>query len=345
MRLVFAYPGDLQLRTGGYGYDRRLIAALEDAGWQVDLLPLGEGFPDAAPSAIAKAEQALCALADDTLVMIDGLAFGVLDAFAARQGDRLKLVALVHHPLALETGLSRERVETFRQCETRALEHARQIVVTSPETARELERGFATSRDRITVAVPGTDPAPQARTSAGAPHVLSIGSLTPRKGHDILVAALKRVEDLAWTATIAGSRNLDGETAAAIERQIDALGLGGRVRLAGAVEETGPLYAGADLFALASRYEGYGMVFAEALSHGLPIIACRAGAVPDVVPEEAGFLVNVDDVDAFAVALRSVIADPDMRRSKMEAARRAGSALPRWEETGRIVSDMLEELR
>ncbi|WP_246750398.1 glycosyltransferase family 4 protein [Martelella lutilitoris] len=344
MRLVFAYPGDLQLRTGGYGYDRRLIAALEDAGWQVDLLPLGDGFPEPVDGVKRAAEQALCALADDTLVMIDGLAFGILDDFAAWQGDRLKFVALVHHPLALETGLTRERAEALRKSESRALEHARQIVVTSPETARELERGFATSRDRITVAVPGTDPAPQARGSGGAAHVLSIGSLTPRKGHDILVAALKRVEDLAWTATIAGSRNLDGGTAAAIERQIDALGLGGRVRLAGAVEETGPLYAGADVFALASRYEGYGMVFAEALSHGLPIIACRAGAVPDVVPEEAGFLVEVDDVDAFAAALRALLSDPDIRRRKMEAACRAGSALPRWDETGLIVSDMLEKL-
>ncbi|WP_246072140.1 glycosyltransferase [Martelella lutilitoris] len=344
MRLVFAYPGNLQLRTGGYGYDRRLIAALEEAGWQVDLLPLGDGFPDAAPAAIARAEQALSALADDTLVMIDGLAFGVLDGFAAREGERLNLVALVHHPLALETGLSRERAEVFRKSETQALEHARHIIVTSPETARELERGFAVAPDRITIAVPGTDPASHAHGSGDIPHILSIGSLTPRKGHDVLVAALGKVEDLAWTATIAGSRDLDGETAAAIERQIEALGLGGRVRLTGAVDDTGPLYAGADLFALASRYEGYGMVFAEALARGLPVIGCRAGAVPDVVPEEAGFLVDVDNVDAFAAALRALLSDPDIRRRKTKGARRAGSALPRWDETGRIVSDMLEKL-
>ncbi len=344
MRLVFAYPGDLQLRTGGYGYDRRLIATLEDAGWQVDLLPLGDGFPDAGPATIDKAEKALSALADDALVMIDGLAFGVLDGFAAREGERLKLVALVHHPLALETGLSRARAEALRESETRALEYARHTIVTSPETARELERGFAVSRDRITIAVPGTDPAPQARGSGGIPHILSIGSLTPRKGHDVLVAALGKVADLAWTATIAGSRDLDGETAAALERQIEALSLGGRIRLAGAVDDTGPLYAGADLFALASRYEGYGMVFAEALAHGLPVIGCRAGAVPDVVPEEAGFLVDVDDADAFAAALRALLCDPDIRRDKTEGARRAGEALPRWDETGRIVSDMLEKL-
>ena len=233
MRLVFAYPGNLALRTGGYGYDRRLIAALEDAGWHVRLLPLGEGFPAPENAVKRAAEKALSDLPDDTLVMIDGLAFGVLDDFAARVGDRLKLVALVHHPLALETGLTPDRASVLRESETRTLAHVRHVVVTSPETARELEAGFAVTRDRITIAVPGTDPAPQAAGSGGTPHILSIGSLTPRKGHDILVAALKQVEDLDWTATIAGSRDLDPATAMAIERQIGDTGLSGRIRLAG----------------------------------------------------------------------------------------------------------------
>ncbi|MBB4122729.1 glycosyltransferase family 4 protein [Martelella radicis] len=344
MRLVFAYPGNLALRTGGYGYDRRLIAALEDEGWQVDLLPLGDGFPDADAVATDRAEAALSALPDGALVMIDGLAFGILDGFAAREGGRLELVALVHHPLALETGLSPERSEILRKSETRALEHARHVVVTSPETARELTAGFAVAPERITVAVPGTDPAPEARGSGGKPHILSIGSLTPRKGHGILVAALKMVEDLDWTATIAGSRDLDPATSKTIERQIGEAGLADRITLSGAVDDTRPLYAGADLFALASRYEGYGMVFAEALACGLPVVACRAGAVPDVVPESAGVLVPVDDAAAFAEALRNFLSNPDLRRLKAAGAREAGARLHDWHETGRTVSKMLKEI-
>ncbi|AJY45906.1 glycosyltransferase family 4 protein [Martelella endophytica] len=344
MNLVFAYPGDLSLRTGGYGYDRRLIATFEAEGWQVRLLPLGDGFPAPTDATRRAAEEALSSLADGQLVMIDGLAFGVLDDFAAREAGRLRLVALVHHPLALETGLGPDEAMALRRSETRALEHVRHIVVTSPETARELETGFGVGRDRITVAVPGTDPAPQAAGSGGVPHILSIGSLTRRKGHDILIAALKQIEDLDWTATIAGSRDLDPKAAAALDRQIGEAGLSGRVRLVGAVEDTDALYAGADVFALASRYEGYGMVFAEALARGLPIVACRAGAVPDVVPQTAGTLVPVDDVSAFADALRSLLSDHDLRRSKAAGARAAGARLPDWRETGKIVSQMLERI-
>ena len=86
------------------------------------------------------------------------------------------------------------------------------------------------------------------------------------------------------------------------------------------------------------------MVFAEALSHGLPIVACHAGAVPEVVPEEAGFLVPVDDVDAFSAALRHLLSDPDERSAKAEGARRAGAILPDWAETVKIISNALDKI-
>ncbi|MET3599695.1 glycosyltransferase involved in cell wall biosynthesis [Martelella mangrovi] len=345
MRLVFAFPGNLDLKTGGYGYDRRLIAELEALGWQVDLLPLGDGFPHPDAAVLEAAENALSALRDDTLVMIDGLAFGVLDQWAARQAGRLIVVALVHHPLAFETGLSQDRAEALLRSEAGALSHARHVIVTSPETARALVAGYGVAEENISIAAPGTDRPASAAACNEVPHILSVGALTPRKGHDVLVDALKRVEDLSWTATIVGSPSLDVDMAAKIARQIDDLGLGERITLAGTVEDIGPFFAGADLFALASRYEGYGMVFAEALAHGLPIIACRAGAVPDVVPETAGILVPVDDGDAFAGALRSLICDAGLRRQKTEGARQAGARLPGWAQTGRLVSDVLEQMR
>lgn len=343
-QLVFAYPGDLSTRTGGYGYDRRMIAGLEALGWDVELLALGDGFPAPELAVKQNAERLLSALPDGALVMIDGLAFGILDDWATREAARLGIVALVHHPLALETGLDADRQAVLHESERKALSFARHIVVTSPETGREVESRFAIPPDDITVALPGTDPAPVSACDGDPPHIVSVGSLIPRKAHHVLVDALKRIENLPWSATIAGSRDMDPPTAQALERQIASLGLHDRILLAGDCDDTRALLATTDIFALASRYEGYGMVFAEALSQGVPVIACRAGAIPDVVPPDAGILVPVDDSAAFAEALEKMITDKAFHAEMAAAARRAGERLPGWDDTARTISEALEAI-
>ncbi|XUY28717.1 glycosyltransferase family 4 protein [Agrobacterium sp. rho-8.1] len=343
--LIFAYPGDLKLRTGGYGYDREIIRELRHLGWEVTLLPLGDGFPSPSPETLREAERRLSALEDNTLVMIDGLAFGVMDAWAAREADRLRIIALVHHPLALETGLSEEQQTQVRQSETRALSAVRHIFVTSPMTAGELKKTFGVSGLKITVALPGTvKPQVSRKVENDIPQILSVGSLTQRKGHDILISALATVRELDWRATIIGSPHLDPGVADRLEDQIRTLNLSSRIALAGESDDLAAAYAKADIFALASRYEGYGMVFAEALSFGLPIVACKAGAVPDVVPSEAGLLVPVDDVEAIASALRLLLTDRQERGRRAEAAARAGALLPGWKDTANIISTTLKEV-
>ncbi|KQS74391.1 glycosyl transferase [Rhizobium sp. Leaf384] len=343
-RLVFAYPGDLSLKTGGYGYDRRLIHGLEHLGWHVEPVSLGEGFPMPTTDVLARAEAQFSALPDGALVMIDGLAFGVMDRWAEREGARLRIVALVHHPLSLETGLPAAVAARLRESEREALRFVRHVVVTSAETARTLSEDYGVAPAEITVAVPGTDrpqPGNHAVRDAGPPHIISVGTLTRRKGHDVLIAALAKLRDLPWRASIIGNQTLDPVTAAALADQVVALGLSDRVTLCGERDDiAGELQTG-DIFALASRYEGYGMVFAEALAQGLPIVACRAGAISEVVPPQAGVLVTVDDIDGFADALRTFITDPLVRRRFADAAAMAGRLLPRWQDTARTVSDRL----
>lgn len=343
--LTFAYPGRLDLNTGGYIYDRRLIDGLRELGWRVDPLGLGDGFPFPSPDGLAEAENRLSALADGSLVLVDGLAFGVLDQWAYREKTRLKIIALVHHPLALETGLTQAQQQDLRDSERMALSTTRHVFVTSPVTARELGTHYDMAQADITIARPGTDKAAEMAAGGGRPpHILSIGTLCRRKGHDILIAALKRIEHLEWRATIIGSRDLDPQTAAALAAQIRNLGLSGRVILAGECPDTRSAIAGADIFALASRYEGYGMVFAEALSQGLPIVACRAGAVPDVVPVDAGILVPVDNVSAFSGALCHLLENPDERLERSQASARAGALLPGWQDTARLIGQSLERI-
>ena len=342
--LIFAYPGELSLRTGGYAYDRKVIDGLRSLGWTVSLMPLGDGFPVPSDATVKSAGKMLSALPDETLVVIDGLAFGVLDAWATAEATRLRIVALVHHPLALETGLSEDEQTRFRASEQAALSAARHVIVTSPMTAREVSANYGVEATRITVALPGTERAEFSPADNPVPQILSVGTLSRRKGHDVLLSALKSIEDLGWEAKIIGSRTLDPATSAQLARQVDELDLADRVQLAGEVDDPKGYFAGADIFALASRYEGYGMVFAEALSHGLPIVACKAGAVPDVVPADAGILVSVDDADAFGQALRRLLTDPDERQRRANAARQAGAQLPDWPETAQIISDTLDRI-
>lgn len=313
-------------------------------GWRVTHLawPSSFPFPDAAD--LAAAERSLAACPDGSRVMIDGLAFGALPELAEKEGSRLCLVALVHHPLAHETGLIEDDRARLFDSERRALAAARAIIVTSGTTATTLAAEFGVPPDRITVARPGCDavsPAIGGRAGNDSPRLLSIGTVTPRKGHDILVEALARIADLPWTLTIAGSLDRAPAIAAALVRQIEDYRLGDRIRLVGEIEGTAALYRSADIFVLASRYEGYGMVFAEALRHGLPVVGTLAGAIPEIVPATAGILVPAGDAPALGAALRDLIVNPTRLAVLAGGARAAGASLPSWEEPANWISSML----
>ena len=234
--VTFAVPGDIATSTGGYAYDRRIIAELRRLGWDVDLLPLGDGFPAPSAEQIAVAQARLLAIATDRPVVIDGLAFGVLPEVAATLHARQPVVALIHHPLACETGLVPGRVQQLEDSERRALAAARLVVTTSRPTADLLVARFGVPPARIEVILPGTDRVPLSAGSGGPEvELLSVGAIVPRKGFDLLVEALARLADLPWRLTIAGDRERDPGAVARLDAAVARHGLHDRIRSLGAV--------------------------------------------------------------------------------------------------------------
>jgi glycosyltransferase involved in cell wall biosynthesis len=325
-------PGDLASLTGGYGYDRRIIDELRARGWSIDIESLDASFPQPTVEARRHAAQVLRACADGSVVVVDGLAFGALADEAERERRRLRLIALVHHPLAHESGLDAASAERLFHSERRALACARLVVVTSQRTADTLA-AFDVPADRIVVVEPGTDPAPIASGSRGdAVHLLTVASVTARKGYDVLVDALATVHSSNWHLTCVGGLDRDREHVRQLRTAIDRSGLAGRMTFAGelAGEALATQYDRADVFVLPTRYEGYGMVVAEALAHGLPVVSTRTGAIPELVGEDAGLIVEPGNAAALASALQRVIDDRDERERLARGARRTRARLPTW---------------
>jgi glycosyltransferase involved in cell wall biosynthesis len=345
--VVFAVPGDLATPTGGYAYDRRMIQELGPLGWHTEVIDLGEGFPRPTAAVRAEACARLCALPAGRPIVVDGLAWGVLPEAAAAMDGSHQLVGLVHHPLALESGLTAAEAATLRDSERAALSLARHVVTTSAATARLVTADFGVLPERLTVVEPGTDRVVlPARESGPTVSLLAVGSVVPRKGYDVLVASLATLAELPWLLLIVGDRERDPETARALDADIERLGLTERISFTGAVapERLSLHYVAADLFVLPSRFEGYGMAFAEAIAHGLPVVGTTAGAIPDTVPAGAGVLVPPDDVDALAAVLLRLIECPHERQRLAEGSRIAASQLPTWQAQAALFASVLEQL-
>ncbi len=332
--IYFAIPGDINRLTGGYGYDRRLMSELSKLGFTLQHLQLANSFPEPDSQALYDTEAQLARLPEGALVLIDGLAFGAMATIAERHCQRLKIIALCHHPLALETGLAAERVPALHREEQHALAFAAAVIVTSRNTARILEQTYAVPTSKITVALPGTDKQQFAPCIGAPPILLSVATLTPRKAHDTLIDALAQIAHLPWQARFVGGDDFDTEWATYLRNKVAALSLVTRIEFVGNLADLGGEYSQADVFVLPSLFEGYGMAFAEALSFGLPVVAARAGIL--VPPANAAGLAD---------ALTQLLTDPTRRQRLQLGAQQAAHSLPTWADTAAIVGHLIQQVR
>jgi glycosyltransferase involved in cell wall biosynthesis len=343
---AFVIPGDITLATGGYAYDRRVLAGLAAHGVTVTHVALPGAWPNPGDADIEAAAVLLAGLPADTTLLIDGLAYGVFpSSLLARIKQRV--VALCHHPLGLETGIDPDRARELVLLETAALARADRIVVTSNLTKRLIGSDFAVAPELMTVAEPGTDRAERSYGGDGPTiNLLAVGSIVPRKGYLVLLDALARIDKRGlgnWHLDVVGSVRDQAEYQRVVGA-IEEAGLGDRVALLGAVNDDNleALYQNADLFVMPSLFEGYGMVLGEAMARGVPILCTTGGAAAETVPDGAGVKVPPGDVEALAEELGNCIADPSGLRDMADPSWAAGQNLPTWDDTCRIIASVIK---
>jgi glycosyltransferase involved in cell wall biosynthesis len=323
--------------SGGNVYDLRLAAALRTRGRDVAVHE----------TTVDGLSELLAVLPDGATAVVDGLVGSAAPDALARARDRLGLVMLVHLPIGLAVAGSTPQSETQSEAESRAIAAVDAVVCTSRWTSDWLAEAYDVPADRLHVVVPGAEKSPLAEGSFPGDRLLSVGAITPVKGHDVLVEALSSLTELRWTWSLVGA-SVDAEHATRLWAALWEAGLDDRVTLAGALtgSDLAAAYANADLLVLPSRHETYGIVASEALARGVPVLATDVGGVREALGAAPGglvpgLLVPGEDPAALAMALREWLTTPDLRtRLRSLAAERRG-ALEGWDVAAAAVEDVL----
>jgi len=333
--LFFLVPGPIDRPTGGSRYDHRVVEGLRDSGLEVVVAELAGDFPGGDAISVNATRDALQGIGDGATVIVDGLVLAALPEVFAAQAARLCLIAIVHHPIADETGLDPLQQADYLNREQQALNQVQGVIATSAFTANRLAE-LGLYQGAVSIITPGCERKPLAIGSQGDdPQILCLGSLIPRKGQHNLIQALVSIRHLPWRCQCVGSRALDPTYARQLQAMIEHAGLAERVTLAGALEAKAldTVFNESDLFVLPSHYEGYGMVITEAIARGLPVITTTAGALPTTLPHGAGLAVEPNDTEALARAIEQVLTDPILRERLQTRAREAREELTDWAQT------------
>lgn len=340
--LTFVVPGEPDQNTGGYRYVGRLVTTLNAGGKRARVVGVAGRFPRPDEEALSAVDELLVSMADQSCVILDGLAMGGMPEVIERHADRLVLLSLVHHPLADETGLTPEQQRWFFERESRALAAVRGIIATSHYTAERLT-DFGVSAGRVRVACPGVDAttsnasgAVPSQPSGSAPtELLCVAHLSPRKAQLHLIEALSGLSGLSWHCTLLGSDQRDPAYAQEVKQAVADRGLEARIAVTGEVDGPGvaQAYRNADLFVFPSLYEGYGMVVDEALAAGLPVLTSDGGALARVAGTPGVCTYPVGDIEALTNTLRGLLAKPGNLTDLREAAVGARSTIQTWRQT------------
>jgi glycosyltransferase involved in cell wall biosynthesis len=355
MNIGLVIYGTLDTVSGGYLYDRMLAEYLRNCGDRVVVFsqPSGGCIRNLADNFSSALMSSLSGSSLDILIE-DELNHPSLFLLNRRLQRRASypILSLVHHLRSSEPGHRLTR-NLHRRMELSYLRTVDGFIFNSTATLKSVEALLATERPAV-IAYPGCDhliggldrDAVAARCRQQGPlDILFIGNVIPRKGLHTLISALAGLPGELWTLTVVGSLDCDPAYSRRMRRQAERLGPG-RVKMLGTVSNSAlaPLLVKSHCLAVPSFYEGYGIVFAEAMAFGMPVIAGRVGAVPEVVTDgREGFLVPPGDVAALSRVIGRLIGDRRLLESmSMNALARRGQ-FPTWSQSGSKIRGFLKD--
>lgn len=330
MRIAFIAVGDTGRKTGGYLYNARVCDGLREKGVEVEEISPCGASPEEQWDAASNFGSGFDAQDYDALV-VDVLACIVCKRHLDPWLETTPVVAMVHELPSVAGSGSPESEEALLRSDR---------LVTVSGHGRSLLTNQGISEDRISIVPPGFDRLRagnhENRNSLrdGTIRALCVAQWIPRKDILTLIEAWTQRGRPGATLELIGETDADPEYAASVWPLIVAE-YGNSIRVAGTVDDATlqEAYATADIFVLPSRYEGYGVVYAEALANGLPVVACNVGPVPELVGKEAARLVPPGDVAALDRTLTLLLESPDLRAGMSAAAFRRAKELTRWGET------------
>lgn len=353
MRVGLVIYGSLDTVSGGYLYDRRLVNALRRAGDEVDIISLpwrsyGRHLTDNMSAQLLRRMRG-----DYDVLLQDELNHPSLAWANGRLGPaRPPIVAIVHHLRACERRPAWQN-GFYLLVEKHYLNSVDAFIYNSQTTQEEVEAMTGCPRPHL-VAYPGGDRLlPFARPNQAeasrdpAPlRLLFVGNLIPRKGLHTLLMALTRVK-ADWRLRVVGDPSIDPAYAGRARRMAEQTGIAGRITWRGPVDDA-DLAAemdAADVLAVPSEYEGFGIVYLEGMAFGLPALATTAGAAREIITDaENGFLVTPDDTAALAARIELLAADRALLARLSVSARARFAAHPSWEETMTAVREFLLQI-
>lgn len=357
MRIGLVVYGSLDLVSGGNLYDRKLVEHLRGRAHEVEILSIPRrGYAidlarNFSPALRRRIRTAQCdVLVEDELVHPSLF----LVQRKARPASSPPIVAIVHHLRSSEERPDWQN-EIYRKIEKRYLGSVDAFVFNS-HTTRETVEALLAKKTRNVVATPGGDRLPRtmkppevlARAQgAGELRILFVGNLIPRKGLHLLLESLASIRERPFRLEVVGNPEMDRSYAATVQSRVQALGLSSRVRFHGTLqgENLADRFREAQVLVVPSTYEGFGIVYLEAMGFGLPVIASAAGATDEIVRHEStGFLVPRGDVFSLARRIESLIEDRELLARMSLSAYDAFQDHPGWEESMGRIEAFLREL-